>query len=370
MRLDTVLIKVASRCNINCSYCYVFNQGDTNWKRMPKFMSLETVDAVISRLVELYEDQQSPFAVVLHGGEPLLLPRHTLTTLLEGLAKSLCASCSRSIQTNGILIDDALLDLCARTETTLSISVDGPEKVHDTFRIAFNGNGSFERVIAGIERVKSHKQAVHLFTGALCVVDPSSNPKEIYKFFKDLAVPSVDFLFKDGNLAKLPIGKASRDSTEYGSWLASIWDCYVTDPSPPRIRVLDDLARLLLGGVGTKEGCGEKLYGIAVVDTDGTISKNDTLKSAYDGADRFNAVWSVSSARFSDIASSGEFLEYLEMQKPTSNTCRTCDLLHICGGGMPLTRWNDHNGLANPSVYCADYKLLIRHIRDSISVGG
>ena len=44
MQLDTILLKVASRCNINCSYCYVYNQGDTNWQRMPKHMSAATVE--------------------------------------------------------------------------------------------------------------------------------------------------------------------------------------------------------------------------------------------------------------------------------------------------------------------------------------
>ena len=79
-------------------------------------------------------------------------------------------------------------------------------------------------------------------------------------------MPSVDFLFKDGNHAKLPPGKISVESTEYGSWLASIWNCYVADPDPPRIRVLDDFGRLVLGGAATKEGCGQIVYGIAVID--------------------------------------------------------------------------------------------------------
>ena len=366
MRLDTVLLKVTSRCNINCSYCYVYNHGDTSWQHMPKHMSIATVEDVLRQLATLYEDQRHPFAIVLHGGEPLLLPRDILALLLQGLADRLPAACSRAIQTNGMLIDDDLLELCVCTNTTLSVSLDGPSDVNDAFRIAFNGDGTHARAVAGIECIQQHPQASRLFTGALCVVDPHSNARRVYDFFKSLRVPSVDFLFKDGNHAKLPPGKAAVESTEYGRWLAGIWDCYLKDPAPPRIRVLDDFGRLLLGGASTKEGCGETIYGIAVIDTDGTVTKNDTLKSTDNGADRFEKTWYVSTDRLSDIASTPEFLQYSQIQQPVSAVCRACSLLAVCGGGMPLSRWHPETGLANPSVYCADYKLLIGHMQETL----
>ena len=73
VKIDTVLLKVASRCNIDCDYCYIYRLGDQGWARMPKVMSSETIDAVISSLTDLANTQGSGFAVVLHGGEPLLL---------------------------------------------------------------------------------------------------------------------------------------------------------------------------------------------------------------------------------------------------------------------------------------------------------
>jgi uncharacterized protein len=329
-------------------------------------MSRTTAIDVVQQLAILFEDQQRPFSIVLHGGEPLLLPRDILASLLQGLADCLPAACSRAIQTNGMLIDDDLLELCLRTNTTISVSLDGPADVNDAFRIAFSGEGTHSRALAGIDRIRQHPEAKRIFTGALCVVDPHSDARRVYEFFKSISVPSVDFLFKDGNYAKLPPGKTAIDSTEYGRWLAVVWDCYIADPNPPRIRVLDDFGRLLLGGTSVKEGCGEILYGIAVIDTDGTVTKNDTLKSTYNGADRFEKTWSVSSNRLSEVASSPEFIRYSELQHPTSSVCQECSLLRVCGGGMPLTRWHPKTGLANPSIYCADYKLLIGHIRNTL----
>jgi uncharacterized protein len=161
------------------------------------------------------------------------------------------------------------------------------------------------------------------------------------------------------------LGKSSIDSTEYGRWLAILWDYYIRDPHPPRIRILDELGRLLLRKPNDG-GRGETIYGILVIDTDGTIAKNDTLKSTYDGADRFGALWSVGQSRLAEIAASPEFVEHALLQQPTSTICQQCSLLSVCGGGMPLSRWHPETGFNNPSVYCADYKFVIGRIDETL----
>ena len=50
IQLDTVLLKVASRCNINCRYCYVYHMGDDRSSRLKKLMSPDTMDAVAHSL--------------------------------------------------------------------------------------------------------------------------------------------------------------------------------------------------------------------------------------------------------------------------------------------------------------------------------
>jgi uncharacterized protein len=64
VQIDTVLVKVASRCNINCTYCYVYNMGDDGWRDMPALISRETVGALAEALGELARDQAKPFATV------------------------------------------------------------------------------------------------------------------------------------------------------------------------------------------------------------------------------------------------------------------------------------------------------------------
>jgi uncharacterized protein len=363
--IDTVLLKVASRCNLNCSYCYVFNMGDEGWRRQPKLLSGEVQSAVVQRLAELLEHQSKPFSIVLHGGEPLLLGVERLTRLYASLRDAV-PSCGLHLQTNGTLLDNRMLDMCAEHGVGISISLDGPEEITDRFRVDLRGRGSFSRVVAAVERLQRHPAAVALFSGLLAVVDPRSDPGAVYQFFKDVGTPSVDFLYRDGNHSTLPFGKASVDSTEYGDWMCAVLDLYLSDPNPPRIRVLDDMIKLVLGGAARKEGVGVSDYGIVVIETDGSVSKNDTLKSTEDAADAFSSRWSVLNDSLIDVVATDEFLSYHEAQRPTSKICAACPDLDVCGGGMPTHRWRNDNGLDNPTVFCVDQRLLIAHIREHL----
>jgi len=341
--------------------------GDTGWKDLPRQISYETIDAVAYSLSELSDKQERPFAVVLHGGEPLLLGFNKLEYLIFTLRDALPDECSISLQTNGILINQKILDLCSNTRTTISVSLDGPKPIHDKNRVGHTGKGTYNKVLQGLKLLREHKDSEFLFTGLLAVVDPESDPVEIYNFFKEINPPSVDFIYRDGNHSRLPFGKKSLQTTEYGQWMTALFDVYLADSNPIKIRILDDLIKILLGGKGTKDGVGLTNYGVLIIDTDGKITKNDTLKSSFDGADKFIQNWSVHTNDLLEILSSQEFFEYHASQRPSSKICQACPELNFCGGGMALHRWRDDNGYDNPSVYCADQKILINHIRQYLS---
>ena len=361
--IDTVLLKTASRCNIACTYCYVYQLGDQGWRRQPPTMSKSTIDAIVRRLDELRQAQDRDFAVVLHGGEPLLLAEALLARLLTGLRARLPVGCTLSVQTNGTLLSDRRLDILAESGATVSVSLDGPAKINDSRRVRFDQGGTFEATLDGIHRLQRHPAAERLFSGTLSVVEPSSDPSEVYWFLRRLGVPGMSFLLPDGNHSRLPPGKNGFDSHRAGAWLAGLFDVYMSDPDPVPVRVLDDVVKLLLGGSATKEGLGPDLHAILIIDTDGTVAKNDTLKSAFDGADRYSKPWSVHTHSLQEFARTSAFREHVEMQQPTARQCLDCPELSICGGGMPLFRWSDERGFDNPSVYCTDHLYLISHVR-------
>lgn len=361
--LDTVLIKVASRCNIDCKYCYVYHMGDNNWSRLEKRMSVRTIEATAVALGNLALQQERRFSVVLHGGEPLLLGYSRLEYLLSLLRSSLSEDYPISLQTNGILITREILDLCSKFKTSVAVSLDGPKHVHDRERVSHRGEGTFDQVMRGIAMLAVHPDAKFMYAGLLAVIDPTSNPMEVYSFFKEVDAPSVDFLYRDGNHNTLPSGKTLPESTEYGEWMVGLLECYLQDPSPIPIRVLDDTMKALLGGQASKEGMGISDYGILIIDTDGTIAKNDTLKSAYPRADQFDLPVNIQDGKLIELLASPQFQEYRKLQRPTCQECLDCPLLKVCGGGMTLHRWKEGNGFDNPSIYCADQKLLIHHMQ-------
>lgn len=341
--------------------------GDDNWLHQEKLMTGETMDSVCRSLKHLSLVQIKPFSVVLHGGEPLLLGASKLEYLLSKLRSSLPENYPLSIQTNGILISKSILDICSKSKTTIAVSIDGPKRIHDKERITHKGNGTFEEVVKGIKLLKAHPDAAFLDSGCLAVINPYSNPKEVYSFFKELKTPSVDFLYKDGNHSKLPMGKTSIDSVEYGNWMAKLLEIYLADPNPLPIRILDDMMKVVLGGFVSQEGVGLTSFGILVIDTDGTLMKNDTLKSSYNGADKFQQRININNDSLLDFLKSHEFNEYFDDQKPTCDKCNNCVELSVCGGGMKLHRWKNDEGYDNPSVYCSDQLYLISQIRKAIA---
>jgi len=324
--------------------------------------------SVIDQLGVLSHSQSRPLSVVLHGGEPLLLGVRATERLIEGLKSSLRADAGLHVQTNGVLLTDEFIDIFDRHDVGISISLDGPAELHDRNRRDRHGDGSHERVVAGVAKLVAHPAHERLFSGLLAVVDPTSDPVEIYEFLKATGAPSFDFLYRDGNHDLLPPGKGGTDSTEYGEWMVRLLDHYLADPTPPRIRVLDDLIRLILGGSGRKEGVGQDEYGILVVDTDGRITRNDTLKVAYPGADRFQLERSILNKDLLDQLASTELDEYFALQRPTSATCQACPELTVCGGGMPAHRWSSERGYANPTVFCSDQLMLISAVRARLTL--
>ena len=366
--IDTVLLKVASRCNLDCSYCYVYHMADDLWRAQPKRMPVAVQLATVRQLADLYVHQGQPLSVVLHGGEPLIFGARRLRDLCIQLRSALPAPCGVHVQTNGVLLTDEVIDIFVQFDVGISISIDGPLEVHDRYRRDRRGRGSHGRALGAIRRLTARRDALPLFAGVLAVIDPSSSPRIVYDALKATGAPSLDFLVRDGNHASLPIGKTSVESTEYGQWMAGLLDVYLSDPKPPRVRILDDMLRVILGGQAQKEGVGAADYGILVIDTDGRINKNDTLKAAHKAADRFGPMsWSILSDSLLDIVRSQPYADYYQQQRPTAPACRACPELNVCGGGMVAHRWSNDRGFDNPSVFCADQQLLIARMREWVA---
>ena len=175
MTIDKFVIKVASRCNINCSYCYMYNMGDLSYKKQPKFINEETVKAFVEKLeVHVKKHEIKLIGIIIHGGEPLLMNKNELINFVTSF-NSLNENKTEVkfyLQTNAILIDDEWCDLFKKYKIDVGVSLDGSKIENDKFRIDKKGNGTYDDVINGINILKKN----NLKTGILSVMNLNSNP--------------------------------------------------------------------------------------------------------------------------------------------------------------------------------------------------
>lgn len=361
--INSYIVKVASRCNLDCTYCYEYNMGDDTWRSMPKFISPELVDVLADRIAEHTSAYDlNDIYINLHGGEPLLYGLKRTEALIERVNAALDdRRIHWGIQTNGVLLNSEWVQLFDRFGFHLGLSIDGPADVNDRWRIDHKGNGSFEAVMRGFEHLKS-EAGRRIFAGCLSVVDPESDPIAVYNTVLSLNAPAIDFLLPHGNWSNLPPTKAADPEglTPFADWLIPIFDqWFENDSANVQIRTFEEIIEHLAGGPGRLETVGLQPVNLIVVAVNGDIEGVDTLKSI-PGEHVMDL--NIMRGRFEDVLDHPKFALRQSGLHQLCDECRACPLVNTCGGGYLPHRWSDEAGYDNPSVFCSDLTRLIRHI--------
>ena len=154
--IDTLIVKVAARCNMACTYCYWFRDLEV-FERPPR-MPEEVEAAFLSRLRSHLERHEIPkMTVVLHGGEPLLFGKHRFAVMcrdLRSIEADTNTPMSVCVTTNGILVDDEWAAVFRAFGVSVTVSIDGPAAVHDRHRPDLGGRPTHQRVIDGIAKLR------------------------------------------------------------------------------------------------------------------------------------------------------------------------------------------------------------------------
>lgn len=152
-----VIVKVAERCNLVCSYCYYFFAGDLTYKTRPGRMSRQVIDGLAKFLAEGATTTGIPsIKLVFHGGEPLLLRKADFEYACEAFRREVSpvTRLSLTVQTNGVLIDDEWVEIFRRHGVSVGISLDGNQDVNDRYRVDRLGRGTHSRVVEGFRQFR------------------------------------------------------------------------------------------------------------------------------------------------------------------------------------------------------------------------
>ncbi len=357
MIFDALVLKVASRCNLNCSYCFMYNLGDTTYKNQPKFMSDTTVDNILKKVKSYIKKfNKEKFTFLFHGGEPLLASEE-FYRLFISKANQLQKDLDKvtfyyEMQTNGVLINDSWLNLFKELNIYPSVSVDGTPKAHDMFRVDHKGKGSYEDVFKGVSLLRNKMGHADI----ACVINTKENPKETYDSFKKMNVSLVNFLIPDYTHDNFPFDK---NKNTMSNWLIELFDIWINDPERYKIPMFIGFINSLLRITENTENESKVL----VIETNGEIEAIDSLKACGNGFTKTGL--SINNNEFSDIKNSPLGSLYFGSHgSKLCNQCMECPLNEICKGGRLVHRYSKKNGFNNPSVYCKDLITFIAHIQN------
>ena len=143
--IKALCLHIAHSCNLNCSYCFAA-QGKYHGE--DALMSFETGKRALDFLVENSGTRRN-LEVDFFGGEPLL--NFDVVKQLVKYARSIEKDKNKNFRftltTNGVLIDDDVIDFCNAEMDNVVLSLDGRPEIHDHFRKDMGGNGSYDKIL-------------------------------------------------------------------------------------------------------------------------------------------------------------------------------------------------------------------------------
>jgi len=151
--LEHLVISITERCNLRCKYCafsgkYSYNRTHTK-KDISFSIAKQAIDFYLKRCKEIP-------TIGFYGGEPLL--KFGMIKKIVDYSKRKNEKCRFNITTNGTLLNKEIIDFFYNKNMTVLISLDGPEEIHNRYRVFPNGNGTFFKIIKNLKDLKNRDE--------------------------------------------------------------------------------------------------------------------------------------------------------------------------------------------------------------------
>ena len=221
--VKALCLHVAHTCNLNCAYCFA-SQGKYHGERA--LMSFEVGRQALDFLVA-HSGSRRNLEVDFFGGEPLM--NFEVVKQLVAYARSIEKEKGKNFRftltTNGVLIDDGVIDFANREMSNVVLSLDGRKEIHDRYRVDYAGNGSWEKVVPKFQRlVEARGGKNYYIRGTFTHANPD--------FLKDIQT-MLDLGFTE--LSMEPVVCAEGEA-----------EALTAEDLPVVLRQYEELARLML----------------------------------------------------------------------------------------------------------------------------
>lgn len=356
------VLKVSSRCNLACSYCYVYEKGDDTWKTRDKIMSEEVFQKTILRIEEYCHDRRlEDISISFHGGEPLLIGTERLSNWCRFIRNALDKyNVEISVQTNGTIYNEEILNTLKQYKVGVGVSIDCNEQIHDKYRIYHSGKGSYARVVEFIRLLKKYD----IRFGILCVV-PLHGPggTEVQKNLMSLNPSEIKYLFPDYTHDNPPRSTEMRSATPCADFLIDAYEAWF-DEERLDIKQTDllNFLRVVLGNPSQDEAFGSPLPKYLFIETNGEIEGLDVLRICRPNMPNLGI--SVFNTEFSNLNSHLKKPEHILMFSPSlPKPCTSCPEKTTCAGGHLPHRFSEQNLFDNRSIWCDDLIKLMSYAR-------
>ena len=148
--VKALCLHIAHTCNLNCAYCFA-SQGKYHGERA--VMSFEVGKRALDFLIENSGTRRN-LEVDFFGGEPLM--NFEVVKQLVAYARSIEKEHNKNFRftltTNGVLVDDEVIEWANRECSNVVLSLDGRKEIHDAYRVDYAGRGSWDRIVPKFQK--------------------------------------------------------------------------------------------------------------------------------------------------------------------------------------------------------------------------
>jgi uncharacterized protein len=348
-------------CNLDCKYCFYLEKE----KLYPEKTGSSPIsrwsmgDELLESYIRQYIEAQSIPVITFawQGGEPTLLGVDYFRKVVALQQKYASGkTIENAFQTNGVLLDDEWCEFLATAKFLVGLSIDGPQRLHDRYRVDKGGAPTFDKVMRGLRLLKRYR--IEFNTLTVVQRDNSQYPLEVYRFLKEMGSGFMQFIPVVERVAD-QVAEWSVEPLQYGKFLNAIFDEWVRhDVGRFYVQIFDVALESWLGMQPSlcvfRETCGSAM---AMEHNGDLYSCDHFVYSQY-------RLGNLLERSLGDMVHSEVQTAFGNAKRDTlPRYCRECDVRFACNGECPKHRFTlAPDGEAGLNYLCAGYKAFFHHI--------